>query len=154
MRPGLYVATVLGVEGVMVWGPDQDGDWHVLEPGNVYDRNLAQFVGEKSITDARPLVVLDPDSDDDCRRLMEAALAHRSATIPTLETIRGILRALADPKPPEPTGLGAVVRLGDGRTAVRAHATSEHPWVISDEPGRWSWRGLVEKVGLPEGWSA
>lgn len=151
MKPGLYVATVRGVEGV-----------HVLfdESGLGQTASLVEGCyshGDDNITDARPLVVLDPESEDDCRRLMEAALAHRSAATPTLETIRDILSALVDPKPAEPTGLGALVRDRNGNKWLRM-PLDRNPWCCWEiaahhDRADCEWAAIDVAEVLSEGWS-
>ena len=151
---GVYVVTTARGDSFRAWGPDEAGDFCYLhDPLSGY--------ATSGVTQVRPLVVLDPESEDDCRRLMEAALAHRSAAIPTLETIRGILRALADQKPPEPTGLGAVVRDRFGKRWIRVGDGDGHDaqvWYRVDpdhaQERMTTWDGLVDPAEvLSEGWS-
>ena len=155
MKPGLYVATVRGKEGVRCLLTDCPGTpWVCLTPVDGYF-----WWAESDITDVRPLVVLDPESESDCRRLLEAALDHSSAAIPTMQTLRNILRSLADPKPAEPTGLGAVVLDSAGRHWVRANSWNL-PWVYQAgavEPDEYiderKWTDLDVAEVLSEGWS-
>jgi hypothetical protein len=84
---------------------DYDGQhvWRLMRSG--YTAN------DGSVTDARPLVVLDPEDDADVERAFATAATfcsnwHR-------KDLRKFLRALAEPpappKPDEPTAVGALV---------------------------------------------
>lgn len=57
MKPGLYVATVHGVEGVTIHGPDPDGEYVILS--HLEDPSLdlyeACYVPSSAIANARPL---------------------------------------------------------------------------------------------------
>lgn len=153
MKPGLYVATVRGVEGV-----------HVLfdESGLGQTASLVEGCyshGDDNITDARPLVVLDPESVEDVRALLTGwlALDDDKPTTYGVKAMQDVLRALADPKPPEPTGLGAVVRdhcghlfLRDGLTGKQGEA---HPWWNEGPHYRQSWVDIDVAEVLSEGWS-
>ena len=147
MKPGLYVATVRGEKGVTVLYGAQGikfmsahavaGCW--LHPG-MY------------VTDARPLVVLDPESDEDA-----AVVADLLGTPGSHAVARNILRALAAPTPAEPMGLGAVVLFDDGRLATRSEVKADFPWSIQDQTGNYSWSFLSANNTieiLSEGWSA
>lgn len=117
-QPG-DVATIPGI-GVAIRG--LGGRWFGLA-----GQLRASLIGH------HPLVVIDPEDAEQVERLVtlycnqfpiargpEDDLAMAEA-----------LREFADPKPDEPTGLGAVVRDADGRSWVR---TSEDvfPWHFSD----------------------
>lgn len=145
MKPGLYVATVHGEPGAVVYGPMGNGQMVRLGAPWRSDGRV-QYLASGSIADARPLVVLDPESKDDWRRVHEALEAHLK--------MRDALYALADPKPAEPTGLGAVVLDSAGRHWVRANSWNL-PWVYqagANGAGRkWSDLDVVEV--LSEGWS-
>jgi len=94
------------------------------------------------VTDARPLVVIDPEDPealDRLWRLHDTALdAYPLRVVNRRElAFAAALREFADPKPPkpeEPTGLGAVVEVesqfspGFKRRLVRTHNTRE-PWL-------------------------
>jgi hypothetical protein len=82
-------------------------------------------------SDARPLVVIDPESEDDVRRLCEAyrSVDHSIGTMPMQAALREFANP-TPPKPPEPTGLGAVVEDAEGVRWVRYEPTgSTAPWV-------------------------
>lgn len=152
MKPGLYLASVEGWEpdGV-VWGPTADGRYYMRILGDLFDT-----VHAETIHSLRPLVVLDPESDEDCQMLMDAALAEPFAKVPEgVGRIRKILRALADPKPAEPTGLGAVVRSRDGKLWLRMPPLGSHePWCCWNG-GRADrhWNDIDVAEVLSEGWS-
>lgn len=91
------------------------------------------------IQDARPLVVIDPESREDVERLrdlMDTAYAEQSeGSLDSRHTgargnaMQAALREFADPKPPkpdEPTGLGAVVEDAVGNWWVRHYDGWRH----------------------------
>lgn len=123
MKPGLYVATVEGRDGVRVmYAPSAESDanetlaWRRIETG----RHETAWVLAEDVTYARPLVALDSESGEDCRRLADA-LNEMDGPAPVwmAPQVRTLLRALAAPTPAEPMGLGAVVPLAHGGKAVR-----------------------------------
>jgi hypothetical protein len=64
---------------------------------------------ESAVIDARPLVVLDPESDEDVARALAAAKAFCRNW--ERKEVQKFIRALATPpKPAEPTETGALVR--------------------------------------------
>jgi hypothetical protein len=73
--------------------------------------------------DPRPLVVIDPEDREQVERL-GGGTGHVN-----VNWLQDRLRAFADPKPEEPTGLGAVVECDDGATFVRVGLTIANPWV-------------------------
>ncbi len=100
---------------------ERDG-WRGVK-GSVYDPHLS----------ARPLVVIDPE-DRDAVKLLDGLLEHQfnDQSVPrymgTVDLLQHALRSLlTPPRPPEPTGLGAVVEDEDGHVWVRTLATS-YPW--------------------------
>jgi hypothetical protein len=103
------------------WAP---GAVALIEVGCQANRHRATFAGKgwryggdrwvdndpAIVTILRPLLVLDPESDDDARRLMRAFWAHGNDDCDDEQAMRDAMRSLvAPPKPEEPTGLGAVV---------------------------------------------
>ena len=135
MKPGLYVATVHGVENVTTWGPDRHGGFRWFD-----DDGDVLGCSDAFVTDARPLVVLDPESKDDWRRVHEALEAHLK--------MRDALYALADPKPER-----RIARL------VRRISVPDQMWVCGtdmkwrDEYGT-VWDEIPSDVEvLSEGWS-
>jgi hypothetical protein len=119
-----------------------------------------RVTAESAVIDARPLVVLDPESDEDVERLADAFANHGDVHARVRETLlesaRDTLRALArPPKPAEPTGLGAVVEQ-DGLRWVRAD-TDDLPWRVVAGPETSAFRNWDQfrptvRV-LSEGWS-
>lgn len=88
------------------------------------------------VTDARPLVVIDPENLGDVGRLVEAYVAAMSARGrvgrgPML-TMQAALREFATPTPPrpeEPQGLGAVVEDAEGdRWVLYTNPRNDAPW--------------------------
>lgn len=152
MKPGLYVATIDGTPRIVTW---RKGSYLDVDSGLYY-------MDDPGVRDLRPLVVLDPESAEDIR---EFALAYREA--PTVsgsffDTVQGALRALADPKPAEPTGLGAVVRDRKGATYVRV-AVHFDGWAAGEmwrrvggevnADKRRAWSDIDVAEVLSEGWS-
>lgn len=96
-----------GIVRVAVCGglnPRMKHRWHYDEAG----------IG-RLLTPLRPLVVIDPESAEDCERLGRLWNKHAR--------VADALREFADPKPPrpeEPTGLGAVVEDSKGVRWVRS----------------------------------
>lgn len=79
-----------------------------------------------SVSQVRRLVVIDPENDEQ----VGAFRSHlrRLGILPgdTVEDWQAALHEFANPKPDEPTGLGAVVRDRDGITWV--NAGGPYPW--------------------------
>lgn len=68
------------------------------------------------------------------------------------------VEVLAEPRPPEPTGLGAVVRDANGTAWVRASGwATDLPWVarpLNDRiPRLRKWADIPDPVVLSEGWA-
>ena len=85
------------------------------------------FVGELD-GDARPLVVVDPEDREQVERLVRAFWDNGNDDCDDPRAMQAALRSLIEPpKPPEPTGLGAVVEDADGKRYIRCDAG----------PGRW-----------------
>lgn len=156
MKPGLYVATVRGIEGVRLYGPSGLTGLFLFD---AHDGRGIEGVLPSEVTDLRPLVVLDPESDDP-KRLRDAIITECGAYLPDSEDIKAALRALADPKPDEPTGLGAVVLLNNGSRASRYDTKGDpQSWWIDDQgpdvpvERRYAWSDLDVVEVLSEGWS-
>lgn len=157
MKPGLYVATVRGEEGTRLWCDGKAGLPYLALEGPAVN----VWHGENEAADLRPLVVLDPESDEDCRRLADF-LAWDDVTGSVATQVRAALRALADPKPAEPTGLGAVVRDRKGATYVRV-AVHFDGWAAGEmwrrvggevnADKRRAWSDIDVAEVLSEGWS-
>lgn len=81
-------------------------------------------------SDVRPLVVIDPDSDDDLSRLWRLLPDN----LVSADQLQAALREFANPTPPrpdEPTGLGAVVEDEDGDEWIRVGGPRDglpRPW--------------------------
>ena len=152
MKPGLYALTEsnwVGDIGTHVWVSDNDRALYVDRDGDLCD------VQPSSIAYARPLVVLDPESGEDCRRLADALNDLDGAPVWLTQGAATLLRALAEPKPAEPTGLGAVVRARDGRIWVRTDVP-DIAWVHTSpvaDPLEFRWADLDVLEVLSEGWS-
>lgn len=116
-----------------------------------------------SVSDARPLVVIDPEDREQVEALILAwAKKEPGARIDDLAV--GVTRAqaalrslIADPKPAEPMGLGAVVEDADGdlwfRMAIKNHTWAGEVWQRQHASvGRWStWDTVAAVKVLSEG---
>lgn len=144
MKPGLYVATVRGVEGVLALGPSsENGAYRTSEPISEY-----YYHKSRDVTDARPLVVLDPESDEDRQRFAHA-LCEVDPDLTWQNLATQLLRALAAPTPAEPLGLGAVVKDSRGVRWVRcvdgAPDFTDRPWYRADiDPAQGKWATWTE----------
>lgn len=94
------------------------------------------YAFNSDVSAIRPLVVIDPESEDDVRRLCEAyrSVDHGVGITP----MQAALREFANPKPQieEPGKYGAVIA-GDGREWIR-YTTSERSgrdWVRAGTDG-------------------
>ena len=116
--------------GIPLGARTEDGPvWMLHHGGHVTDDN-AETV--------RPLVVIDPEDREQVKRFAAAyvqtfaAGSHLDpiAVTKCADQMQAALREFAQPvpvKPDEPTGLGAVVELVDGRCAVRTFQPVQ-PW--------------------------
>jgi hypothetical protein len=75
----------------------------------------------------RPLVVIDPEDREQVERLARAIFELTTGEESfggQINNVQAALREVADPKPDEPTGLGAVVEDGHGERWVRVKSTT------------------------------
>ena len=100
-------------------------------------------------SDARPVVVIDPEDREAVEGLLNAYYGHPVDTyLGTLvDQLQAALREYANPKPPkpeEPTGLGAVVEDAAGTRWVRVFAHPDHPglWRQTASAIERSWRDV------------
>lgn len=140
-KPGdVVTATVNGRENVRLvagWSKyDPQLRWCELSPrrGDGDDEKCWFFPSQ--VTDARPLVVIDPEDREQMRRIAECA-ADGDAAEWRVDMWQRYFRSLANPTPPkpdEPTGLGAVVEAtcgcdGEPQPFVRnEHVDPNDPW--------------------------
>lgn len=117
-----------------------DGGWNPLE----------------SFAPHRPLVVIDPEDRDQVERLLSRYLNEYDgmdspARKDEVDCFQIALRSLvADPKPEEPQGLGAVIEESSGERLVRTSDENDRAW--TDENGdSWPWRKLAVVRVLSEG---
>lgn len=104
--------------------------------------------GETSalLTEARPLVVVDPEDYEQVARLTGALAVHganpndRNYSAETQAALRSLIEP---PKLEEPTGLGAVVEDVEGRKYVRAGVTPL-AWTHAVDPDCNDWCGYEE----------
>lgn len=115
------------------------------------------FLGDRDVTDVRPLVVIDPEDGDAVERMNSLYYAKRAAGLAQLTAMQAALREFANPAPPkpeEPTGLGAVVEDERGTRWVRSPDTDypDAPWASAEfYPRPWSEINAVRKLseGVP-----
>lgn len=129
----------------------------------IYGRCEFQYAKPGSLNHdgARHAVVIDPEDPEQIEALTVSFLRRDlPASVAALSRMREALRsAVSDPlPPPEPRGLGAVVRDAEDRLWSRTFVnlgTALAPWRTSDFGGRYSsWSGLIQPVTvLAEGWS-
>jgi hypothetical protein len=107
------------------------------------------------ITDARPLVVIDPEDREQVERLSDALAEQRAAEAVAHSGVADALRSLTrPPKPEEPTGLGAVVEDAEGLRWVRKGNSSHgEDWTrqIGDAWTGGSWDRIAAVRVLSEG---
>lgn len=108
-------------------------------------------------SEARPLVVIDPEDRESVLRLGELIRKHSPWTddAPALH-LTDALREFANPTPPkpdEPTGLGAVVEDADGNKWVRTDVEQPAWSQWQNAIGRWSWDRVNAVRELAPGWS-
>lgn len=122
-KPGDIAALVVGGEecrGVMVRTEKLGDTWHVS--GHSFFKSL-DVNNAHYITDARPLVVIDPEDREQIKRLLRAFWCHGTDDCDDPQAMADGLRSMLEPpKPPEPTGLGAVVEDANGILWVRVTA--------------------------------
>lgn len=113
---------------------DRDGDYRVPE----HDES------------ARALLVIDPENRETIQTLADHFCRYPSDG--WVEQMQAAVRAMLAPEPEEPTGLGAVVRGGDGRTWVRLQGS--YPWIATGA-GVEKWEDLQRPLTvLHAGWDA
>lgn len=136
-EPGtVAVATVRGVSGVRV--VRGDGHWAVAADTDDYIMDYRGLV-----TDVRPLVVLDPEDREQVERFCVALDRHSGFENRWHEVRSALIELTRPPKPPEPTGLGAVVEDAEGVRWVRAG--DSHGGVLVD-----NWRRVTTQGD--DGW--
>lgn len=147
---GVYVVTTAMGDSFRAWGPDDTRDFCYLhDPVSGY--------AASGVTEVRPLVVLDPESDEDCDTFAERLTTMDNCQPWTRLQVRTLLRALAL-KPAEPTGLGAVVRDHEGvvwlRDGLRENQSRPDAWWRAGGVyDRRAWDRISVTEVLSEGWS-
>lgn len=114
------------------------GDWEHGSP-------LAFKYADHESLDVRPVVVIDPEDREQARSLLETYGRQFTNWTPELDSnvtrLQAALREFANPKQPkpeEPTGLGAVVRdaAGDLWVSLEPDGSGPRRWVPADNSER------------------
>lgn len=140
------VNTKYGYRGIYVASCAQHnrpyGCWH-------NESGLADSI----IDPRRPLVVIDPEDREQVERLWQAWRDLAPDHCLAQDNMQDALRSLiADPKPAEPMGLGAVVEDADGCQFVRrAIDWTDSPWVPARAAGFYEWADIAAVKVLHEG---
>lgn len=126
------------------WGGCPCGCNHTGPENVVYYRDRRGFVGGPNPgnvdASARRVLVVDPENRKQAERLQTALVAHTPRELrggdrnvwdaQFLDGTQAALRSLIEPpKPPEPTGLGAVVEDTEG---ADWHRTRDGRWIAED----------------------
>lgn len=86
---------------------------------------------DPEVTVVRPLVVIDPEDREQVERLTAALIGAPDPFVARIDDVQAALREYANPtppKPPEPTGLGAVVEDAEGKRWVRNNPRGVAAW--------------------------
>jgi hypothetical protein len=130
-KPGALVSAFVPTRSrrhVLVHVGADDWPWRILDSDFGTVLALANGIGADNVTDIRPLVVIDPEDREQVERLSVALGGdHYYGSTGILQAA---LREFANPKPPEPTGLGAVVEDARGVRWVRTESAKgiTNPW--------------------------
>lgn len=128
-EPGTIArATVLGKTNVRVIRSSETDPFMVAWlSGELVDGTRGH--SHDDVTDVRVLPVLDMH-EDDLHALVEWLRAEADPTIGSrLDRLAACIEDVLAPPPPEPTELGATVRLTRDRMAVR-RSVSRDPWLV------------------------
>lgn len=160
-EPGtVAVATVRGVPNVRVmagYGTAEPRLRWVTTDERLVDSENEGWWFAYQVTDVRPLVVLDPEGIDTAPQdtipyLIRALRASDSDGYgPTLRWLADQIEAQTrPPKPPEPTGLGAVVEDIEGERWVRLDSDM-YPWFARGSRDFSAWEHIDAVRVLSEG---
>jgi hypothetical protein len=123
------------------------GEWNgVDEHGSTYTNRTKPL--------ARPLVVIDPEDAEQIKRLIACVetVCGRTATGRAYSDMQAALREFADPKPEEPTGLGAVVEDANADLWVHSCQGGRAQWMRRNNPSAWrEWSEIDAVRVLSEG---
>lgn len=121
---------------------DAAGEWYDL---------TSRWLGDTP-TPLRRLIVLDPKSADDVKRMQVAFVEVTGSRMVSEGEMFGVFRNVAappEPEMPEPTALGTVVVDGNGETWVSAqYSGAIRPWVNTSNARRRSWEEIPRPVRL------
>lgn len=146
MRREWKPGDVATCSGEIVVRTDND-EWVWALTGGVAHRQ------DRVSSEARPLVVIDPEDREQVERLM-ALLKSQDQAPEAVDIMQAALREFASPTPPkpdEPTGLGAVVECADGSTWVRTDLHLANNWVHAGFGSRSSYADIAAVRVLSEG---
>jgi hypothetical protein len=114
--------------------------WRAAGPGD--------FFYDREVTNVRPLVVLDPEGAGMCLEVFKkdiASLCTDSTAWPKM--LRDVEAQTSPPKPPEPTGLGAVVEDRAGDRWIRVEWGN--PWCRANPVRRAGGDSLTHGTHVP-----
>lgn len=121
----------------MIHGPDRV-EVPAIWQGNQWATSDSRYFNDYLVK-ARPLVVIDPEDREQVRvtlakiwmALEEAAESDKKKPQWSVSAMQAALRSLiADPKPDEPQGLGAVVEDAGGNCWIR-HGDGPAAWMLA-----------------------
>lgn len=105
-------------------------------------------------SNARPLVVIDPEDREQVERLVRAFWDHGTDDCDDPQAMADGLRSMVEPpKPPEPTGAYAAVVDKHGSEFVRL-GDGPAPWMHNGSPSNrdtYAWSGIAAVTVLSEG---
>jgi hypothetical protein len=158
-KPGdVVTATVMGRPNVRLvagWSRyDPRLRWCELSPRWADGDDDECWFMPSQVTDARPLVVIDPEDREQVNRLdiALASMHFSAANCGSFGVLRAALRSLVEPpKPEEPKGLGAVVEDAEGARWIRTDS-DEPAWSEWENAiGRWHYDRIAAVRVLSEG---
>ncbi|MGZ4521040.1 MAG: hypothetical protein ACXVGA_06805 [Mycobacteriaceae bacterium] len=142
----------------MVSALDKPKPYRAYFDGETWREYDAKWFCVDSPASHRPLVVIDPEDREQVERLTRAHCAAFDSTCVQPEEVNAMQAALrsliAPPRPPEPTGLGAVVEDAEGVRWLRRHMGEQSVWCHARETGWHEWSEITAARVLSEGVTA
>lgn len=113
--------------------------WHLRPCSDGEEQRGQDFLLDSDVAQVRHLVTVDPEDPEEIGRLLTSlqGMSFASHACGAFTCLQAALRSLVEPpKPPEPTGLGAVVEDAEGCEWLlrirQATATTKRPWIYYD----------------------